>query len=103
MPEDRDAQPVRSLGTCTPDLSALAEWLVSCRLATVAMESTGVHGIPIYEILKARGFTVYLVNAHHLKHGPGRKSDSNDCQGIQYLHTCGLFRGLCRPEAEMCA
>ena len=103
VPEDRDAQPVRSFGTFTPDLLALAEWLVSCRIDTVAMESTGVYWIPVYEILEARGFKVYLVNAHHLKHVPGRKSDSKDCQWIQYLHTCGLLSASFRPEAEMCA
>jgi transposase len=103
VPEDRDDQPVRSFGTFTPDLFGLAEWLVSCRIDTVAMESTGVYWIPVYEILEARGFKVYLVNAHHLKHVPGRKSDSKDCQWIQYLHTCGLLSGSFRPEAEMCA
>jgi transposase len=103
VPEDRDTQPVRSFGTFTPDLIALAEWLASCRIDTVAMESTGVYWIPIYEILEARGFRVHLVNARHLKHVPGRKSDIKDCQWIQYLHTCGLLSGSFRPEAEMCA
>jgi transposase len=103
VPEDRDAQPVRSFGTFTPDLLALAEWLVSCRIDTVAMESTGVYWIPIYEILEARGFNVHLVNARHLKQVPGRKSDSKDCQWIQYLHTCGLLSASFRPAAEMCA
>jgi transposase len=103
VPEDRDTLPVRSFGTFTPDLLALADWLVSCRIDTVAMESTGVYWIPVYEILEARGFKVHLVNAHHLKHVPGRKSDSKDCQWIQYLHTCGLLSGSFRPEAEVCA
>jgi transposase len=103
VPEDRDAHPVRSFGTVTPDLLALAAWLVSCRIDTVAMESTGVYGIPAYEMLEARGFQVSLVNAHHLKHVPGRKSDRKDGQWMQYLHTCGLFSGSFRPEAEMCA
>jgi transposase len=103
VPEDRDDQPVRSFGTFTPDLLALAEWLVSCRIETVAMESTGGYWIPVYEILEARGFNVYLVNAHHLKHVPGRKSDRKDCQWIQSWHTCGLLSGSFRPEAEMCA
>jgi transposase len=67
------------------------------------MESTGVYWIPVYEILEARGFRVYLVNARHLKHVPGRKSDVKDCQWIQHLHTCGLLSGSFRPEAEMCA
>ena len=67
------------------------------------MESTGVYWIPAYEILEARGFQVYLVNARHLKHVPGRKTDVKDCQWIQYLHTCGLLTASFRPEAEMCA
>jgi transposase len=103
VPEDRDAQPVRAFGTFTPDLLALAAWLATCRVDTVAMESTGVYWIPVYELLEARGFRVSLVNAHHLKHVPGRKSDVQDCQWIQYLHTCGLLSSSFRPEAEMCA
>jgi len=103
VPEDRDAQPVRPFGTFTPDLYALADWLATCRIETVAMESTGVYWIPIYEILEARGFRVCLVNAHHVKHVPGRKSDVKDCQWIQHLHTCGLLSASFRPEAEMCA
>lgn len=103
VPDDRDAQPVQRFGTFTPDLMALADWLAACRVETVAMESTGVYWIPVYELLEARGFRVYLVNAHHLKHVPGRKSDVKDCQWIQYLHTCGLLNGSFRPEADMCA
>jgi transposase len=103
VPEDRDAEPVRSFGTFTPDLYALATWLTACRIETVAMESTGVYWIPVYEILEARGFQVHLVNARHLKHVPGRKSDVKDCQWIQYLHTCGLLSRSFRPEAELCA
>ena len=104
VPEGRDTQPVRAFGTFTPDLYALANVSVCAQpRVTVAMESTGVYWIPIYEILEARGFKVHLVNAHHLKHVPGRKSDVKDCQWIQHLHTCGLLSGSCRPEAEMCA
>jgi transposase len=103
VPEDRDAQPVRPFGTFTPDLYVLADWLATCRIETVAMESTGVYWIPIYEMLEARGFRVYLVHAHHVKHVPGRKSDVKDCQWIQHLHTCGLLSASFRPEAEMCA
>jgi transposase len=103
VPEDRDAEPVRAFGTFTPDLYALADWLATCRIETVAMESTGVYWIPVYEILEARGFQVYLVNAQHVKHVPGRKSDIKDCQWLQYLHTCGLLSASFRPEAEMCA
>ena len=63
VPEDRDAEPVRRFGTFTPDLYALAEWLAACQIETVAMESTGVYWIPVYEILEARGFRVHLVGS----------------------------------------
>jgi transposase len=103
VPVDRDAEPVRPFGTFTPDLNTLADWLQACGITTVAMESTGVYWIPIYEILEARRFQVYLVNARHLKNVPGRKTDVLDCQWIQYLHSVGLLSGSFRPEAEMCA
>jgi len=103
VPADRAAEPVRKFGTYTPDLYALADWLTACGIETVAMESTGVYWIPVYEILEARGFQVYLVNARHLKHVPGRKSDVQDCQWIQRLHSFGLLTNSFRPEAEMCA
>ena len=62
------------------DIGSEAEWRVTCGIETVAMESTGVYWIPVYELLEARGFQVYLVNAQHVKHVPGRKSDIKDCQ-----------------------
>jgi transposase len=102
VPADRDAEPVRKFGTYTPDLQALADWLKVCDIQTVAMESTGVYWIPAYEILEARGFKVYLVNARHLKNVPGRKSDVQDCQWIQRLHSFGLLNGSFRPEADIC-
>lgn len=103
VPADRDAQFVRAFGTFTRDLYALAEWLTDCRLETVAMESTGVYWIPIYEILESRGFEVCLVNARHLKNVPGKKTDVLDCQWIQQLHTYGLLRASFRPPEEICA
>lgn len=103
VPADRAAEPVRKFGTYTPDLYALADWLKACGIETVAMESTGVYWIPVYEILEARGFKVYLVNARHLKHVPGRKSDVQDCQWIQRLHSFGLLDNSFRPEADICA
>jgi transposase len=103
VPTNRDSEPVRPFGTFTPDLNALANWLQACEITTVAMESTGVYWIPIFEILEARGFQVYLVNARHLKNVPGRKTDVLDCQWIQYLHSVGLLSGSFRPDAEMCA
>lgn len=103
VPADRDAQAVRSFGTYTPDLQALTEWLSVCRIKTVALESTGVYWIPAFEILEARGFEVYLVNARHLKRVPGRKSDVSDCQWIQRLHSLGLLSRSFRPPEAMCA
>jgi transposase len=100
---DRTAEPVRKFGTYTPDLQALAAWLIACGVDTVAMESTGVYWIPVYEILEARGLAVYVVNARHVKNVPGRKSDIQDCQWIQGLHSVGLLRGSFRPEAEIVA
>ena len=103
VPVDRDEQPVRVFPTFTADLHALAAWLKACDIETVAMESTGVYWIPVYEILEARGFHVHLVNARQLKNVPGRKTDVLDCQWIQQLHTYGLLRGSFRPPEEICA
>jgi hypothetical protein len=83
VPVGRDPQPVRMFPTFTTDLQALADWLTACGIQTVAMESTGVYWIPIYELLEARGFQVFLVNARHLKNVPGKKTDVLDCQWIQ--------------------
>lgn len=102
VPTDRDAEPVRSFGTFTRDLFELADWLQRCRVQTVAMESTGVYWIPLYQILETRGFQVFLVNAQHVKNVPGRKSDVSDCQWIQYLHSVGLLKASFRPPDEIC-
>lgn len=103
VPEDTDTQPVRCFPTFTQDLQALADWLQQCGVRTVAMESTGVYWIPLYEILEACGVQVCLVNAHHLRSVPGRKTDVSDCQWLQYLHACGLLHASFRPEAHVCA
>jgi transposase len=103
VPPDGEGETVRVFGTFTPDLHTLADWLVACGVDTVAMESTGVYWIPLFEILEARGLTVYLVNAQHIKGVPGRKSDCQDCQWLQKLHSVGLLNGSFRPDAEMCA
>jgi len=102
VPPDRDPQPVRNFDTFTCDLHRLANWLEACGVDTVAMESTGVYWIPIYEILEARGFQVCLVNARHVKSVPGRKTDVFDCQWIQKLHTFGLLNASFRPANEIC-
>ena len=103
VPPDRDPTPVRSFSTFTTDLLRLADWLIACRVTSVAMEATGVYWIPIYEILEARGIEVLLVNARHLKNVPGRKSDVSDCEWIRELHSVGLLRGSFRPTDAIVA
>ena len=103
VPTDRDPTPVRAFQTFTADLHRLADWLTACGVTTVAMESTGVYWIPLYEILEGRGFDVVLVNARHVKNVPGRKTDVVDCQWIQELHSVGLLRGSFRPTAAIAA
>jgi transposase len=103
VPPDRDPVPVQSFSTFTADLMRLADWLVSCRITSVAMEATGVYWIPIFEILEARGIEVLLVNARHLKNVAGRKTDVSDCEWIRELHSVGLLRGSFRPTAEITA
>ena len=100
---DRDAEPVRTFDTFTTDLEQLADWLQSVGITTVAMESTSVYWIPVYEILEARGFEVLLVNARFAKNVPGRKTDMNDAQWLQRLHQYGLLRGSFRPRDEVAA
>lgn len=102
VPEACDDVPVRRFDTFTPDLHALADWLVACGITTVAMESTSIYWIPIYEILESRGIAVCLVNAHTTKNVSGRKSDVLDCQWIQQLHSYGLLQASFRPAAEIC-
>lgn len=97
VPPDRDPEPVRSFGTFTQDLLALAHWLKQCGIRTVAMEATGVYWIPLFQILEEREFEVCLVNARYVKHVPGRKSDVADCQWLQYLHAVGLLRSSFHP------
>jgi transposase len=102
VPADRDPQPVRRFEAFTADLIALAEWLKSCRIETVAMEATGVYWIPLFQILETRGIEVKLVNAKHVRHVPGRKSDQRDCQWLQELHSYGLLSGSFRPDDQIC-
>jgi len=103
IPKGRDKEGVRSFPTFTADLNQLANWLEACSIETVAMESTGVYWIPLYEILESRGFDVNLINARHIKNVSGRKSDVMDCQWIQQLHTYGLLLPSFRPEEQICA
>ena len=101
VPAGRDEEPVRCFGTFTDELEAIADWLDECDIETVAMESTGVYWVPLYDILEQRGYEVYLVNARHLKNVNGRKSDVLDCQWIQQLHTYGLLQASFRPDAQV--
>jgi transposase len=103
VPADLDAEPVRSFRSFTADLNQLADWLVNLGITTVAMESTGIYWIPLFEILEARGLEVVLVNARDAMNVPGRKTDVNDAQWIQQLHTYGLLRASFRPTADIAA
>lgn len=103
VPPDRDPCPVRAFKTFTADLHRLADWLIACGVTTVAMEATGVYWIPIYEILEARGIVAVLVNAHHVRNVPGRKSDVTDCEWLRELHSVGLLRASFRPQATIVA
>jgi transposase len=98
VPRDREERPVRTFGTFSGDLHRLAEWLSEVGVTTIAMESTGVYWVPVFEILEAQGFEVLLVNARDVKHVPGRKTDVNDAQWLQQLHRHGLLRGSFRPR-----
>jgi transposase len=102
VPEGRDENgSVRRFGTFTEDLEEIADWFEKCGVTTVAMESTGVYWIPLYEVLDRRGFEVNLVDARHVRNVSGRKSDILDCQWVQQLHTFGLLRGAFRPTDEI--
>jgi hypothetical protein len=98
---DQDPEPVRSFGTFTGDFYKLADWFEQCGVRTVAMESTGVYWIPVFEILDQRGFEVILVNARDAKHVPGRKTDISDAQWLQRLHEYGLLRASFRLKGEV--
>jgi hypothetical protein len=98
---DQDAEPVRRFECFTGDLHRLADWLEACGVQTVAMQSTGVYWIPLYEILEERGLEVYLVNARHTKNLPGRKSDVQESQWLLKLHTHGLLNNSFQPPAEI--
>ena len=103
VPKGRDPQgkDVRHFETFTVDLYALADWLKQCGIDTVAMESTGIYWIPLFEILEQKGFEVRLVNPRSIKHAPGRKSDVVDCQWIQQLHAYGLLTSAFRPDEQI--
>ena len=103
VPPGRDEHPVQVFATFTEDLERLADWLLQCGVTTVALESTGVYWIPLYEILEQRGIRPCLVNARHMKNVPGRRTDWHECQWLQFLHSVGLLRASFRPEENICA
>lgn len=103
VPPSDDPQPVRSFGAYTADLETLADWLATCGITTVALESTGVYWIPLFELLETRGFEVLLVDPQQVQKIRGRpKSDVYDCQWIQRLHTFGLLASAFRPADQVC-
>lgn len=102
VPADSLDESVRCFGTFTDDLHALRDWLKSVGITTVAMESTGIYWIPLYDVLSVSGIEVFLVNPREIKQVPGRKSDVRDCQWIQELHSLGLLRAAFRPDDAAC-
>src|ERR1700720_315467 len=101
VPPTRDSQPVRWFGCTTAELKAMADWLKQCGIRTVAMQSTGVYWIAVYDVLEAAGLEVYLVNARETKNLPGRKTDVQESQWLMKLHTYGLLRNSFRPCQEI--
>ncbi|QPN59746.1 IS110 family transposase [Synechococcus sp. CBW1002] len=101
VPVELDPNPVRKFSSFTKDLIALAEWLLAVGISTTAMESTGIYWVPLYEILSGKGIDVFLVNARHAKNVPGRKTDINDAQWLQQLHSYGLVRASFRPDQKI--
>ena len=101
VPPDRDAEAIRRYGVFTCDLVGMADWLKVCGITSVAMESTGVYWIPVFQILQSRGIEVVLVNARYAKNVSGRKSDWLDCQWLRILHSFGLLAGSFQPAADI--
>src|SRR5262249_4959100 len=101
VPPGRDSQSVRRFGCTTAELKAMAAWLKQCSIHTVAMQSTSVYWIAVYDILEQAGLEVYLVNARDTKNLPGRKSDVQESQWLMKLHTYGLLRNSFRPSQEV--
>jgi transposase len=102
VPRHTCDDPVREFGAMTDDLNAMADWLIACGVDAVALESTGVYWIPVYEVLEQRGLKVFLVDARQMKYVPGRKSDVQDCQWLQRLMSQGYLRAAFRPGEGVC-
>lgn len=103
VPPEMSNEPVQTFEAFTSELHRLADWLVEIGIQTVAMESTGVYWVPLFEILENRGLQVVLVNAREVRAVPGRKTDVNDAQWLQRLHACGLLHASFRPTREIAA
>jgi len=101
LPPDRNIEPVKTFKAFTSDIVQMADWLIKNSISTVAMESTGVYWVPVFEILQERGLHVILSNARDTRSVPGRKTDVNDAQWIQRLHACGLLRASFHPTAQI--
>lgn len=100
---NESTQLVRGFGNYTVDLQAIADWLAEHHIKTVAMESTGVYWIPLFELLEQRGFECLLISSRSLRRVPGRKSDVTDAQWIQTLHSYGLLESSFRPQSDLVA
>jgi len=94
-----DAQPIRCFGCFTEDLHAIAQWLLACKVDTVAMEATGIYWVSLYLVLEQAGLHPILVNAHHVKNVSGKKTDVKDAEWIRQLHSCGLLSAGFQPDA----
>ena len=92
VPLDRDADNNRKFGVFTEDMDKISDWLVSCRITTVAMESTGVYWVPLYMHLVSRGIEVYLVNAASVKNFVEEKTDEVDAESLMLMHAYGLLK-----------
>lgn len=101
VPPDLDDEPTRTFNGYTDDLKFLVQWLIGLGITTVAMESTGIYWIPLYELLSNAGLEVYLVNARHVRNVPGRKTDVNDAQWLQQVHSYGLMQASFLPDRDI--
>ena len=103
VPPDLSDEPVQTFQAFTGDITRMAQWLKALGIKTVAMESTGVYWLPVYEVLEMHGMEVVVANAREARAVPGRKSDVNDAQWLQRLHACGLLRASFRPGRDIAA
>ncbi|WP_198291313.1 IS110 family transposase [Methylosarcina fibrata] len=103
VPTDLTDEPVQTFQAFTADIQRMANWLLAIGIETVAMESTGVYWVPVFEVLESAGLDVIVANARETRSVPGRKSDVNDAQWLQRLHACGLLRASFRPGRDIAA